>query len=73
MRAVVSVALILSMCAGCAPAFDRGAKPQQEFDRDNAQCLEENTTKSAARYGPSRHTNWDSYALCMTSKGYPRR
>ena len=69
----MSTALVLAIVAGCTPAFDRGAKSQEEFDRDNTQCLDDNTSKTAARYGSNRHTDWKNYAQCMSSKGYPRR
>ena len=70
---MVSVSLVVGIVGGCTPAFDRGARTQEEFDRDNAQCLDENTRKTAARYGSNRHTDWDNYARCMSSKGYPPR
>ena len=72
-RAAVVAALALEFLTSCAPVFDKGSKSQEEFDRDSTECLEENTTRTAARYGPSRHTDWRGYASCMTSKGYRAR
>jgi hypothetical protein len=69
----VLIALGLLSCTGCAPRFDKGDRLQDEFDRDDAQCLRDNTRMTAARYGPSRRTDWDAYELCMSAKGYRRR
>lgn len=72
-KTMLFVTLVVGFLTSCAPRFDKGGKSQDEFDRDQAYCLQENTTKTAARYGPSRRTDWSSYALCMASKGYTRR
>lgn len=72
-RALLFLILAVIFLISCAPAFNRGDKSQEEFDRDSTQCLEENTTKTAARYGPSRYTNWNNYVQCMSSKGYSNR
>ncbi len=72
-RTTLSFALVLGMLTGCAPTFDKGRKSQDEFDSDHAQCLQENSTKTSARYGPSRHTDWNEYARCMSSKGHSSR
>jgi hypothetical protein len=71
--AMMSVVLVIVILAGCTPAFEKGAKTQEEFDRDNGQCLDENTRKTAVRYGSNRRTDWNSYAKCMSSKGYLRK
>jgi len=68
--AVTIIAAALGAFAGCAPKFDRGAKTTEEFTTDRTTCLEQHTAKTAARYGPSRRTDWDDYARCMTDKGY---
>lgn len=73
LQATLLFSLVLGILTSCAPTFDMGAKSREEFDRDNAQCIQENSTITAARYGASRHTDWDAYALCMGSKGYSRR
>jgi hypothetical protein len=67
------LALLLSIVTSCAPAFDRGSKSPEDFEHDDAQCLQQNSTKTAARYGASHHTDWNGYALCMGAKGYSRR
>jgi hypothetical protein len=64
------IAAALGAIVGCAPKFDRGAKTSEEFTRDHTTCLEQHTAKTAARYGPSRRTDWDDYARCMTDKFY---
>ncbi len=72
-RTSLSFALLVSVLMGCAPTFATGGKSQEEFDRDHAECLAQSSTKTAARYGPSHHTDWKNYTLCMSSKGYPRQ
>ncbi len=67
------LALTLSMCVSCAPTFEKGGKSQEEFDLDSAQCLQNNSSRTAARYGPSHHVDWTGYATCMSAKGYPRQ
>jgi hypothetical protein len=73
MKIALAIAFVLAVVTGCAPSFDRAGKSQAEFDGDDAQCLEENTRKTAARYGPSRRTDWTNYAQCMSSHGYRRK
>jgi len=73
MKIALAIAFVLAVVTGCAPSFDRAGKSQAEFDGDDAQCLEENTRKTPARYGPSRHTDWTNYAECMSSRGYRRK
>jgi len=73
MKIALAIAFALTVLTACAPSFDRAGKSQAEFDRDDAQCLEENTRKTGARYGPSRRTDWTNYAQCMSSRGYPRK
>ncbi len=72
-RVTLFVALVLGSLTGCAPTFNKDGKSQEEFDRDNAQCIQESSTTTAARYGASHHTDWDAYARCMSTKGYSRR
>jgi hypothetical protein len=73
LKASVCIALTLGMCVSCAPTFERGAKSQEELDLDSAQCLQDPSTKTAARYGSSHHTDWTGYAACMNAKGYARQ
>jgi hypothetical protein len=71
--AAALIALGLLSLTSCAPRFDKGERLLSEFDRDETQCLDETTRRTAARYGPNRRTDWDAYALCMSAKGYTRR
>jgi len=73
MNIALAIAFVLAVVTGRAPSFDRAGKSQAEFDGDDAQCLEANTRKTAARYGPSLHTDWANYAQCMSSRGYRRK
>jgi hypothetical protein len=72
-RTIVIFALASALLTSCAPTFGADGKPQEEFDRDRAQCTRESTTKTIARYGPSQRADWNAYALCMGSKGYERK
>jgi hypothetical protein len=38
------LALLLSIVTSCTPAFDRGSKSPEDFEHDDAQCLQENST-----------------------------
>ena len=66
-------ALVLGIFTSCAPTFEKDGRSQEEFDRDHAQCIQGNSLKTAARYGPNRHTDWSAYARCMESRGYAAR
>jgi hypothetical protein len=72
-KASLFLALTLGMFVSCAPTFEKGGRSQEEFDLDSAQCLQDNSSRTAARYGPSHHVDWTGYAACMSAKGYPRQ
>ncbi len=72
-KASLFLALTLSMCVSCAPTFEKGGRSQEESDLHSAQCLQDNSSRTAARYGPSHHVDWTGYAARMSAKGYPRQ
>jgi hypothetical protein len=71
-KALLFWAFAFGMCVSCTPTFERGGKSQEQFDRDSAECRQDNTRRTAARYGPSHHADWTGYAACMNARGYFR-